>query len=82
MALMRHAMLSGPDLDGAVFIAGMDGVLTEYDTFTKLNPNATALALYTPGGAARQLAQRSSMTFHLEEDRLNYSKIFRDAFAL
>ena len=55
---MREAMLSRSDLVGAVFIGGMEGVEIEYELFRRFHPNATALPVASPGGAARRLAER------------------------
>lgn len=53
---MRNQMLSRPDLDTAVFIGGMEGVLAEYDIFNALHPDAKVLPIPSTGGAARELA--------------------------
>jgi hypothetical protein len=55
---MRKAMLSRDDLEAAVFIGGMEGVLDEHALFTEFHPRAKVLAVPAPGGAARQLAER------------------------
>ena len=55
---MRRSMLSRDDLDAAVFIGGMEGILDEYALFREFHEHAEVLAVPGPGGAARQLAQR------------------------
>lgn len=55
---MREAMLGRDDLVGAVFIGGMEGVEVEFEIFCRLHPLAGYLIVSTPGGAARQLAEK------------------------
>lgn len=55
---MREAMLSRADLDAAVFIGGMQGVMDEHAMFERFHPNANMIAVSAPGGAARELAQQ------------------------
>ena len=50
---MRRAMLSREDLDAAVFIGGMEGVLAEHQLFTEFHSSSKVLAVSAPGGAAR-----------------------------
>ena len=52
-------MLSRADLSAAVFIGGMKGILDEYRLFSEFHPGLKALAIAAPGGAARELAERS-----------------------
>jgi hypothetical protein len=59
---LRHAMLSRPDLDAAVFIGGMEGVLTEHRLFTQLRPNVDLVVVPSPGGASLDLAKSLGMT--------------------
>ena len=53
---LRRAMLSRDDLEAAVFIGGMEGVLAEYEIFTEFHPSSKVVAVASPGGAARELA--------------------------
>lgn len=55
---MREAMLSRADLDAAVFIGGMQGVMDEHAMFGRFHPDANVIAVSAPGGAARELAQQ------------------------
>lgn len=57
---MRREMLSRNDLESAVFIGGMEGVLEEHDLFMELHPKAKILTVPAAGGAARQLAEKLS----------------------
>lgn len=55
---MREAMLSRNDLEAAVFIGGMEGVLDEYSLFNRFHPGAKVLAVPSPGGASLLLAEK------------------------
>jgi hypothetical protein len=79
LLLMREAMLSRKDLEAAVFVGGMEGILAEYELFAKFHPKAKVVTVPAPGGAARQLAEKLgglsaadlrnvdfAMLFHLE----------------
>jgi hypothetical protein len=55
---MREAMLSRQDLEAAVFIGGMEGVVVEYEMFSRFHPQAKVLPVAATGGAARQLAMQ------------------------
>ncbi len=68
---MRTEMLSF-DFDAAVFIGGMEGVLDEYQMFTKMHPGATVLAVPSPGGAAQQLAVQLGQS----NDRVDFARLF------
>ncbi len=52
---MRTEMLSRPDLESAVFIGGMEGIVAEHALFREFHPDARVLAVPAPGGAARTL---------------------------
>lgn len=58
---MRRAMLSREDLDAAVFIGGMEGILEEYELFTGLHPKSKIIPVPAPGGAAMDLAIQLQM---------------------
>lgn len=77
-----ETMLSTNGLEAALFIGGMDGVLKEYDIFIKLNPEATVLALSSPGGASKQLARQLGMDNSEEDRTLNYRKLFQSFFGV
>ncbi len=72
---MRRDMLSRKDLESAVFIGGMEGVLEEHTLFSQFHPNATVLAVPAPGGAARQLAEKLGVRGPSLQD-LDFTKLF------
>ena len=75
LAAMREAMLSRDDIDHAVFIGGMEGVLDEYNLFLKYHPTGAILPVSSPGGAARQLAEKLGLpTAELED--LDFARLF------
>jgi hypothetical protein len=76
LLLVRQAMLTRPDLEAAVFIGGMEGVLAEYALFAELHPAAKVLALASPGGAARQLAIGLNRLSDMEVANVDFAKLF------
>lgn len=56
LKLMREQMLSRPQLEAAVLIGGMEGVIDEFDIFRRLHPNKPVVPVMAPGGAARDVA--------------------------
>jgi len=73
---MRKEMLSREDLDKAVFIGGMEGILEEYALFTEFHPKAKILAVPAPGGAARQLAERLGVKREADLQNVDFTKLF------
>lgn len=73
---MREAMLSRADLEAAVFIGGMEGVLAEYTIFTGFHPEAKVLAVGAPGGAARQLAERLGVGNPSDLENVDFARLF------
>lgn len=73
---MRKSMMSG-DFEYGVFIGGMEGVEEEYALFREMHPDAQALAVGAPGGAAKRLAKKLDERLeridflHLFTERLN-----------
>jgi hypothetical protein len=56
LELMRRAMIEGnPDLAGAVFVGGMEGITDEYAVVGELRPGVARLPVTAPGGAAARL---------------------------
>jgi hypothetical protein len=51
-------MISAHHFDAAVFLGGMEGVETEYDTFRRLHPNKPAYPVASAGAAARTLFEK------------------------
>jgi len=72
---MRRDMLSRKDLESAVFIGGMEGVLEEHALFSQFHPNATVLPVPAPGGAARQLAEKLGARGPSLQD-LDFTRLF------
>jgi hypothetical protein len=72
---MRKDMLSRNDLESAVFIGGMEGVLEEHDLFRQFHPKANILAVPAAGGAARQLAEKLGINGADLQD-VDFTKLF------
>jgi hypothetical protein len=73
---MREAMLSRRDLEAAVFVGGMEGILAEYDLFAKFHPKAKVVAVPAPGGAARQLAEKLGGSSAADLRNVDFAKLF------
>jgi hypothetical protein len=73
---MRVAMLSRDDLEVAVFVGGMEGILAEYDLFAKFHPKAKVLTVPAPGGAALQLAEKLGGTSAADLKNVDFAKLF------
>ena len=72
---MRSAMLSRDDLDAAVFIGGMEGILEEYELFAELHPKSKIIPVPATGGAARDLALRLKLP-EAEQDTIDFAELF------
>lgn len=81
LLLMRKEMLSRPDLVGAVFIGGMEGVEVEYEIFKHYHPDASILPVPSPGGAALNLAIDYGYGAHSDLDDIDFAQIFHTHFA-
>jgi hypothetical protein len=79
---MRRAMLSRPDLEAAVFIGGMEGILAEHTLFQELHPSAKMLAVPSPGGAARQLAQALERLSEAEITNIDFARLFYERLGI
>ena len=64
---MRQAMLSREDINSAVFIGGMKGIIDEYEIFKSYHPEGKILLLGSTGGATKALANLIAY----EEDQLH-----------
>ena len=73
---MRRAMLSRSDLEAGVFIGGMEGILAEHSLFTELNPSSKVIAVPSPGGAARQLAQTLDRLSEADIADVDFARLF------
>jgi len=73
---MREAMLSRKDLEAAVFVGGMEGILAEYDMFLKFHPKAKVVTVPAAGGAARQLAEKVGGAIAADLKNVDFAKLF------
>lgn len=73
---MRDVMFEENPTDCAVFIGGMDGVVTEAGMIRDRFPNARFIPLYSTGGAAQAIYQE----FQIDDDRLKESYAFYELF--
>jgi SLOG cluster3 family len=73
---MRTEMLSRNDLESAVFVGGMEGILVEHRLFQQFNPTAKVLPVSAAGGAARELAQQLGVSHKKELDDVNFAEFF------
>jgi hypothetical protein len=73
---MREAMLSRDDLEAAVFIGGMEGVLEEHSMFAKLHPAAKVLPVPAAGGAALKLADSLGVAREADLQNVDFARLF------
>lgn len=73
---MREAMLSRKDLEAAIFVGGMEGILAEYDLFAKFHPKAKVVTVPAAGGAARQLAEKLGGSSAADLKNVDFVKLF------
>jgi hypothetical protein len=78
---MRKQMLSRPDLSGAVFIGGMEGVETEHAIFKFYHPQASVLAVPAPGGAALNLALDHGYGRQEDLADIDFARLFHTHFS-
>jgi len=76
LRVMREEMLGRKKLTAAVFIGGMEGILDEYDIFTKANPSAHVVAVPRPGGASRDVALRQGYDEQLDQFPTDFTRLF------
>ena len=79
---MRQAMLSRSDLTAAIFIGGMEGIFAEYALFQELHPSAQVLAVPSPGGAARELAQKLAPLSEGDISNVDFAKLFYEKLGI
>lgn len=72
---MRRRMFTDVEYSAAVFIGGMDGILTEFELLSTHQPGCRILAIGAPGGASRTLAQKLNSPKDLENS-INFTSIF------
>ena len=73
---MLETMLGRGDLDAAVFIGGMEGILDEYQMFSALHQNAAVLAVASPGGAALDLAKTIGVSDQVALRDVDFARLF------
>lgn len=71
--IMRNQMFSTYHYDGAVFIGGKEGIVAEYELFKQQCPQATILALKSPGGAAAEI---QGLPENEDDELLDYVGLF------
>lgn len=62
LALMRRAMIGRHDIEGAVFIGGMEGLFEESALFQELHPGKPTVPVLATGGATLELAGQLNVT--------------------
>jgi hypothetical protein len=68
---MRKEMLSR-NLEAAVFIGGMEGVLQEFSMFRNMHPQEQIVAVSSPGGAALEVAKKLDQF----NERIDFARLF------
>lgn len=76
LRLMRETMLSRTDLEAAVFIGGMEGILDEHALFSQFHPGCQILPVAAPGGAAKSLAERLDANERASVETLDFAGLF------
>ncbi len=79
LEIMRRTMFEENDFKAAIFIGGMEGILTEYHLFKEYHPNALILPISSTGAASKILYDE---LYTEKSDRLNndyaYMSLFKD----
>lgn len=73
---MRETMLGRTDLVAAVFIGGMEGVEAELAIYQRCHPNGLVVPVASPGGAARDIAQRITRGQGPDLEDIDYARLF------
>ena len=79
LRLMRKTMLRRQDLDAAVFIGGMEGILEEYALFTKFHPAARIVTVPVAGGAVQVIAKEQNEWNPETPEDLDFARLFHRA---
>lgn len=58
LTAMRREMIQRPDIEGAVFIGGMDGLFEELEIYQELHPERPIVPVMATGGAAAILGEK------------------------
>lgn len=75
-------MLTRTDLNTAVFIGGMEGILVEHGMFVGAHPEAKVIAVPGPGGAARQLSETLGNTDEFDLQNIDFAQLFHTALSV
>lgn len=75
--VMRGRMLTDTPFTAAVFIGGMKGVIDEYDTLRKVQPNVPCFPIASTGGAALEIYKKHGPNMPELERELTYPTLFR-----
>lgn len=81
LSLMREEMFKSFSYSAAVFIGGMEGVMDEYKTFSRLQPSADIIPVGASGGAALELAKALGKSEEVLES-LDFSRTFYNSLNL
>ena len=74
---MRESILARK-YEGAVFIGGMEGILEEYELFHSLHPKAKSIAVGSPGGASKILAEKLGQ----DTSRIDFARLYYDGLEI
>ena len=73
---MRERMFKEHSFSAAVFIGGMGGIIDEFELFSRLQPQATALPIASTGGATLKLMERTPNLGNDLSNDLDYIAVF------
>jgi hypothetical protein len=76
LRFMRERMFQDQKFQAAVFIGGMEGIIEEFDLFTKFQPEGQILPIASTGGAAIDVADRLQSPSRDFWDNLDYVSLF------
>jgi len=82
LSLMREKMIGENSFVAGIFVGGMEGILDEYEIFSKHHPEAIAIPIASTGAAAKILFNiMDGMNLELDHRLLNdyaYMALFKD----
>lgn len=78
---MREQMFSENNIECAVFIGGMNGIIDEYKMLKEKYPTAKYIAFASTGGASADLYKKIGVCDEQLVDSYAYISIFRDKLA-
>lgn len=82
LEILRRAMFTAHNYDGAVFVGGMNGVLDEHELFHKMHPNAAIVPVAQTGAAAAALSKRLAFTELPDSTPANFTQLYIDALGV